>query len=88
MVMIVISATTQDVYISVSDQQLLNVFSSSASQMTYTTTYNIPRIWKFTDIECVLPPGINGRFVYAYLMGDGDMYVRELEVFAPFSYGE
>ena len=88
MVIIFISATPQDVYVSVSDERLLSVHSSSASRMTYKTTYHIPRPWKYTDIECVIPPAIDGRFVYAYLMGDGDIYVRQLEVFPPFSYSQ
>ena len=35
-----------------------------------------------------MPVNVNGRYVYTYLIAGGDIYIRELEVFAPFTYGQ
>ena len=40
------------------------------------------------NFENVTPPGVDGRYVYAYLLGGGNMIiVGQVEVYAPFTYG-
>ena len=45
--------------------------------------------YDYTNVEGVMPPNTQGRFVYVHGMRSGELiYVKELEVFAPFSFGE
>ena len=45
--------------------------------------------WAYTNDEGVMPPNTHGRFVYVYVkMNSVALYVMELEVFAPFNFGE
>ena len=83
-----ISADPQDVYISVSDVELLNIYPISTSSMTNTVTFGEMLPWKYTNIEQVMPPNTTGRLVYVYLKSHDNIYVREMEVFAPFSFGQ
>ena len=82
-----ISGVSADFNISVSDHQLLNLQLNSAPLMKYAATYRI-MAWKPRRIEASIPANTKGRFVYAYLVNDGYLYGRELEVFSPFSYGQ
>ena len=72
--------------ISVSDQWLPALDSSSV--MTYVVEDRTATRWDFYNFEKVIPANVKGRYVYTYLIAGGNIYVRELEVFAPFIYGK
>ena len=55
--------------------------------MKYAVTNLSFRKHHFNYFEIVMPTGVSGRYVYTYLIAGGDIYIRELEVFAPFNYG-
>ena len=83
-----ISAWSQNVRISVSDHRLTTLDSSSDSFMTYTVGDHTRTLWDFYNFEKVMHVNVYGRYVYTYLIAGGDIYIRELEVFAPFTYGQ
>ena len=56
--------------------------------MSYAVTVYLRIAYTFRNFEQFLPANVSGRYVYASLTTGGDMYVRELEVFAPFTYGQ
>ena len=56
--------------------------------MTRTETFNASVKWKYFNIELVMSPNTSGRFVYMYVMSRSSIFIKELEVFAPFSFGE
>ena len=74
--------------ISVSDNRLTDLDSASVSLMTHAVTDRPPTAWGVYNYEQVMPANIYGRYVYTFLMGGGIIYIRELEVFAPFAYGQ
>ena len=83
-----ISAWSKNVRISVSDHLLTTLDSSSDSLMVYILADRAATLWKFHNFEKLMPANVKGRYVYTYLIADGDIYFRELEVFAPFTYGQ
>ena len=56
--------------------------------MIYAVTVPMYVAHTVRNVEQVLPVNVRGRYVYASLTNGGDIYVRELEVFAPFTYGQ
>ena len=79
---------SQNMRISVSDHLLTTLNSSSDLFMTYTVEDQTGTLWNFYNFEIVIPANVTGRYVYIYLIAGGDIYIRELEAFAPFAYGE
>ena len=74
--------------ISVSNHRLTTLDSSSDSIMTYAVAGHAATILHLYNFEKVMPANVNGRYVYSYLIASGDIYIRELEVFAQFTYGQ
>ena len=74
--------------LSVSDHLLTTLDSSSDSIMTYTMEERTATRNEFYNFEKVIPANVKGRYVYTYLIKGGNIYTRELEVFAPFIYGK
>ena len=74
--------------ISVSDHRLTTLDSSSDSLVTYAVEDHTANLWDYYNFEKVMPANVIGRYVYTYLIAGGDIYIRELEVFAPLTYGQ
>ena len=56
--------------------------------MTYTVDDHTVTLWDYYNFEKVIPANVIGRYVYTYLIAVGDIYIKELEVFAPLTYGQ
>ena len=56
--------------------------------MRYISADRAATPWTFYDFEKEVPANVNGRYIYTYLTADGDIFIRDFEVFAPFTYGQ
>ena len=88
LIIFLISAWSKKVRISVSDHLLTTLDSLSDSLMTYAVEDHTETRWQFYNFEKSMPANVKGRYVYTYLIAGGDIYIRELEVFTPFTYGQ
>ena len=86
-IILIIPAKVRNVTFSVSEHRLMNLNADSVSLMTQAVTRPAPA-WNAYNYEHIIPANVYGRYVYTYLMGSGVIYIRELEVFAPFAFGE
>ena len=79
-----ISAWSKNVRIFVSDHLLMTLDSSTDSFMTYIIADRAATLWTFYNFEKAMPANLNGRYIYTYLTADGDIFIRDIEVFVPF----
>ena len=82
------SAVAETVQIAISDVEFMAINPNNVNSMPNSVTVNTDSSRESHNLEQAMPLGSRGRYVYIHLLGTGNMYVGEIEVFPTIHYSE